>query len=123
MLIEVLKEPILINGVPSIKDIRLNVIDNQNQFRLKSTYIAEDKEDVHVDIVVYNWTIPKLDKLALSISIDGKEMLRNIKFELKISYDFFKRRWRAKGNFGNNVVNKDLESFMDIIMIIREYIQ
>lgn len=120
MLLEILKEPILVDGVERVKDVRLNIASN-HQMRLKATYLSEGDDDP-IDIVVYNWTVPKMEKLSLSISIDGKEMLRNIKFELKLSYDFLRRSWRLKGKFGSNHLNRELAMITDIFLIIQEYL-
>lgn len=121
MLIEILKEPILVDHVPVVQNVRLNIAAN-NQLRLKATYLNQSGPEEHVDIVVFRWTVPKLDKLALSITIDGKEMLRNLAFSLKLSYDFLHREWRLRGRFGSNAVNKKLEAISDIMLIVRELI-
>lgn len=123
MLIEILKEPILVDSKPVLKNVRLNIVEN-NQLRLKATYLGQQDgaEDSQVDIVVFRWTIPKLDKLAISISIDGKEMLRNLSFGLKLSYDFLHREWRLKGKFGSRQVNQTLESISSILLVVRDFI-
>lgn len=122
MLIEILKEPILVDSKPVLKNVRLNIVEN-NQLRLKATYLGQqDGAEEQVDIVVFRWTIPKLDKLSISISIDGKEMLRNLPFGLKLSYDFLHREWRLKGKFGNRQVNQTLESIGSIMLVVRDFI-
>lgn len=121
MLIEILKNPVMVDGIEVLNNIRLNVTD-QHQLRLKMTYIDSNKVESDVDLVVFNWTAPKLEKLSLSISIDGKEMLRNIRFNLRLSYDFFKRSTKLRGKFGPHTVNKDLSNISDILMVVREYI-
>lgn len=121
MLIEFLKEPILVDSVPVVKNIRVNIAAN-HQLRLKATYLRQSDPDDHVDIVILRWTIPTLDKLSISITIDGKEMLRNLAFSLKLSYDFLHREWRLRGKFGADAVNKKLGSIGDLITIVREFI-
>lgn len=121
MLIEILKEPILVDSVPVVQNVRLNIAAN-NQLRLKATYLNQNAPEEHVDIVVFRWTIPKLDKLSLSITLDGKEMVRNLAFSLKLSYDFLHREWRLRGSFGTTAVNKKLEAVSDIMLIVRDLI-
>lgn len=121
MLIEFLKEPILVDSVPVVKNIRLNIAAN-HQLRLKATYLQQSGPEDHVDIVILRWTIPTLDKLSISISIDGKEMLRNLAFSLKLSYDFLHREWSLRGKFGTKAVNTKLESVASLITIVREFI-
>lgn len=121
MLIEFLKSPILIDGTPAIVNARLNITKN-HQMRLKMAYVQRDDQDVPVDIVIYNWTMPKLEKLSIIISVTGKEMIRDIPFQLKITYDFFRNSWKLKGNFGDDIINREIEAMSDLIMIAREYI-
>lgn len=121
MLIEFLKSPILVDGRPVIINPRLNITGN-HQLRLKMAYVQEDDEDVPVDIVVYNWTTPKLERLSIIISVDGKEMIRDIPFHIKITYDFLKSSWKLKGNFGSSVINQEIDQMLYLIMIFRKHI-
>ena len=70
MLIEFL-DTILVNKTPVVENVRLNLQPMKCQLRLKLTYI-EGEVKTPLDFVVFNWS-PQLDKLALSIKIDGKE--------------------------------------------------
>lgn len=121
MLIEILDKPILIDKIETLKNIRLNIVED-HKFRLKMIYINDDHEEP-VDIVVFNWSTPKLDKLKLIISIDGKEMIRSIPFNLKLSFDVIKRRWNLKGSFNNNTVNQELENVFNIFLAFQNLIK
>lgn len=121
MLIEILDKPILIDKVETLKNVRLNLVEN-HKFRLKMVYVNDDHEDP-VDIVVFNWSTPKLEKIKINISIDGKEMIRSVTFNLKLSFDIVKRRWNLKGSFDNKPVNQELQHFIDIVTTFQNLIK
>lgn len=121
MLIEIIDKPILIDKIETLKNVRLNIVED-HKFRLKMTYINDEHEEP-VDIVVFNWSTPKLDKLKIIISIDGKEMIRSIPFNLKLSFDVIKRRWNLKGQFNNNTVNQELENAFGIFLAFQNLIK
>lgn len=121
MLIEILDKPILIDKVETLKNVRLNLAEN-HKFRLKMVYISDDHEDP-VDIVVFNWSTPKLEKMKINISIDGKEMIRSLTFNLKLSFDIVKRRWILKGSFDNKPVNQELTNVISIVTTFQNLIK
>lgn len=116
MLIEILESPVLINKKEVLKNIRLNIAEN-HKFRLKMNYVNKN-EDVPIDIVCFNWNISKLEKMKLSLGIDinGKEMIRSLAFNLKLSFDIIKRRWFLNGTIGNNVVSIKTENQIELLL-------
>lgn len=123
MLIEITEAPIKVDGLPLIENVRLNVQKN-HQLRFKGTYIPLEKTHTNtsVDVVVYNWSTPKLDGLRIGMTIDGKEMTRNIEFKWKLSFDFLKRAWKLNGSFGPLIVERDLDSVGDILLVLRDLV-
>ena len=79
MLIECIGTPVNVDGKPLLKDFRL-YIDPEHRMRFKMKYLFGENE-VPVDIVVYRYSIPKLDKLSLGITAEGKEMTHDVRSE------------------------------------------
>lgn len=111
--------PISINGVEVLQNVKLNIAKN-HQMRFKAAYKA--KKYINVDVVVYNWTSPKIDKLTLGITAEGKEMIRGLPFSLKLSYDFLRSHWKLNGSFGQSIVNRELASLGDLIVVFRDLV-
>lgn len=121
MLIECIGNPIKADGEEVLKDLRLNLAPN-HQMRIKVKYLFEESE-VPVDIVIFNYSSPRLDKLSLSISIDGKEMTHKINFRVNLAYSFMTHKWTLKGTVGGNPVKKELSTFLEIFQVIKELIE
>jgi hypothetical protein len=118
VLIEFLEKPIRINGKEPVKDFRLNIAEN-HQMRCKMVWIGNEPEapPVPIDIVVYEWTIPRLEKFTLSISIDGLEMVSKQRFNFKLQYDFMHKNWRLRGTINDRSVEKTMHSIVEVITI------
>lgn len=119
MLLECLNgSPLTIDGAPFMDNIRLNIANN-HQFRLKFLYIADEKHQP-IDIVVLNYTIPKLSMNSLTINVSGVEKQRNIRFSMDVSYHFFKKKWIISGTFMGKEINKEFLNILEIIKIFKE---
>lgn len=115
MLVEIIDNAIYIDKTAIAENCRLNIQPKNHQLRLKITYINGEVK-TPIDIVIFNWS-PKLDKLALSISINGKEMTTDTKFLLKLKYDVFKRQLKLAGKVGSEDVNILIANIRDFIEI------
>ena len=114
MLIE-FPQAISVDKNPLVKDIRLNVQAEKHQLRLKAEYIHGELV-TPVDLVVFRWT-PKLDKLSLSILIDGKELTTQTDFLIKLSYDVIRNNLKLSGNIAGKEIKKNLTSIQDFLEI------
>ncbi|MCM1220115.1 MAG: hypothetical protein NC548_37055 [Lachnospiraceae bacterium] len=121
MLIECIGNPVKVDGKDLLKDFRLNIAGN-NQLRFKANYLFEESE-VPVDIVIFNYSLPKLDKLSLGITIDGEEMIKKIKFKLRLAYSFLDRKWIIKGTFGTREIKYEMSTFLEIIQVVKEQVR
>lgn len=108
MIVIVPQGQITCDGVPVIEDLAFNLEKNR-QARFKTKLCRKDQSSVPVDLVVYEYTWPKLDKLTISVTFNGKEMIRNVRFSFKLSYAFTKHKWCINGNIGFLPIN--IESF------------
>ena len=114
MLIEI-PHMICIDKNPIVEQIRLNIQPKDHQLRLKATY-TNDSNSIPVDIVVFKWT-PKLDKLSLSLAIDGKELTTNSDFLIMISYNVIKRHIKLSGNVAGKSIDMTVASIKDFLEI------
>ena len=114
MLIEFLNV-IYVDKKPMAENIRLNIQPLTHRLRLKITYISGE-EKTPIDVVVFKWS-PKLDKLALSITIDGKDMTTNTDFLIKLSYDVLKRQLKLTGRVGDEDVKIHITNIRDFMEI------
>lgn len=120
MILEI-KEPIKVDGDDIIKNLRLNIKPKDHQFRLKLIYLSSGTERP-LDLVVYKWTNPKLDKVGLSIDATGEELSKKISIQFRLSYDFFRKSWKVKGNIGIRNVDRELSSVISIITIMKDFV-
>lgn len=118
MLFECLKSPILANGKPIVKDVRLN-IPNKNQCRLRFDWV-EGGKNIPFDIVVYDLSKPRLEKTSVTMTINGEEYGNHIPFFLKISFSFFGMKWLVNGSIKNRSLNYELHTMVDLMLIVQE---
>ena len=119
MLIE-FPNTILIDKNPMVENIKINIQPDTHRLRLKATYL-NGEEKTPVDIVIFNWQ-PKLDRLALSIIIDGREMGTNTNFLLKLKYDVIKRQLILSGNIGSDDIKSNITNIKDFLEIPKHVI-
>lgn len=123
MLLEFLDRPVCIDHVPVMQNFRLNLLPDKHQLRMKAEFLSTDGQDPKpIDIVVYQYTNPKLEKLSLAISITGEEMQRHMQFQVKLSFDFLKRKWKLIGSVGRTQVNREMSSAIEILQVIQDLI-
>lgn len=121
MLLEFLEKPVMIDRKPVMQNFRLNLEHARRGLRMKAEFIDPNGgRPVPVDIAVYKYSDVGLERLSLAISLNGEEMLRKLKFDLKLSFDFFKRRWKLKGTFGQMPINREMDSIAQIFIVIQE---
>lgn len=119
MIVEFLDKPIMVNGKPFIQDLRLNIPgEGRKQCRLKFKYIEEGKL-IPVDLVVIQYTKPCIEKLSIGLSLRGEEILKKLKFDLRISYHMLGSKWNIRGTFGAHVINKELSNVTEILSVIK----
>lgn len=121
MLIECIGTPVNVDGKPLLKDFRL-YIDPEHRLRFKVKYLFGDHE-VPVDIVVYRYSLPKLDKLSLGISIEGKEMTHDVRYMLWLGYNFLDRKWTLRGTVGGRQVKYEMSTILEIVQVVKAIIE
>lgn len=120
MLIECLKgQPISVDGRNILQDIRINIAGN-NQLRTKLTYLGEDGNAIPYDIVVYNYTVPKMeiDNMSISVFIKGEEYQRRIPCSFKIEYHFMQKKWKVRGDINRQPFEYTVKSAKDVVQLI-----
>jgi hypothetical protein len=105
---------------PMVENVKLNIQPESHRLRLKAAYL-NGEEKTPVDIVIFNWQ-PKLDRLALSIIIDGREMTTNTNFLLKLKYDVIKRHLTLSGNIGSETIKTNINTAKDFLEIPKHII-
>ena len=114
MLIEFLNT-VMIDKKPFAENVRLNIQPPNKQLRLKATYFdGEDK--LPIDIMG-KWTNPKIEKLSVSMIINGIDMTANKDFLLKINYDIFKWQGKVVGKVSGKDVEIQISSIKDLLEI------
>lgn len=121
MLIECIGTPVNVDGKPLLKDFRL-YIDPEHRMRFKMKYLFGENE-VPVDIVVYRYSIPKLDKLSLGITAEGKEMTHDVRYKIWLGYNFLDRKWTIKGTVGVNQVKHEMSTILEIVQVVKSIIE
>ena len=122
MLLQALGNPILFDGVPAVKDFQLNLPYPQRQLRAKMVFLDQTglgPPETPADIYVSEYDFG-LEKLNLVISINGTEMTKNIRFAVKLGYDFIRRRWRLTGSWNDRAIEYSLNAITDIFGIIQK---
>lgn len=119
MLLECRGAPVTMDKKPLMQNIRLSLPGNQ-QFRLKLDFLKEDNTEEPVDLVAYRYSKVELDGFSPSITINGEELKRHIRFDLKLSYDFLKHTWRMSGKFGKHKVDKTVDKAIGLLIAIKE---
>lgn len=117
VLIEIMS-PITVDGVPVVESFRLNIIHKQRQARCKIQFPADSKPS-SIDFVVYQYSMPRINGLSVSISFRGAEMETNKSFEAKASFDIIKRIWKVNGTFGNKTLNFECKEPLEMIDMIK----
>ncbi len=124
MLLEFLGgNPITYDGNPVAKNLQIYV-SGDRKVRCRATCIMRDgAPDRPIDLIVYKWTMPKLDHLStLVVSAEGTELVNDVPYALKLGYDFIHRKWKVSGQFNGRAVNRDMASILEIIAVLRDLI-
>lgn len=113
MIIEFLNV-VMIDKQPFAENVRLNIQPTTKQLRLKATYFDDKGGSIPIDIIG-RWTIPKIEKLSLSMNISGIDMITNKDYLLKINFDIFK--WQAKvvGKVSGKDIKIQASSIKDLL--------
>lgn len=118
MLIKI-PQSVSIDNNDILSNIRLNLILDKRQVRFKSD-INRSSKKIPVDIVVYSYTIPKIDiKGKISMNINGEDLINKRKIYLTISFHVTSKRWVVTGRYGWKDIN---ESSSSISSIIKKYL-
>lgn len=123
MLLECLKgQPITVDGRAILQDVRINVAGN-NQLRAKLTYIGSDNVLTSYDIVIYKYTVPKmeLDTMSMSIFVKGEEYQRHIPVSFKLSYHFLQKKWKLSGDINLQPIDWTIKGTKDIPSIVGKF--
>lgn len=124
MLLECLNgQPIAVNKSPLIDNVRLNIDNENHQARFKMLYVKDDK-NIPIDIIVFNYTLPKLavNNGGVSVTLSGIEQNKNVQFKITVTYTFFKKKWVVTGALSGKPINKELNNIFEIIEIFKEII-
>ena len=119
MLLECLHgAPLTVDGSPILDNIRLNLAGN-HQLRFKAIYVA-DGNNIPIDIVVLNYTSPKISLNSISMIVTGVERNKSSRFNLNISFNFFKKKCHINGIFLDKNIDMECDNFLEIIKIFKE---
>lgn len=120
MIIKLPDGEVTIDGKAVLKNVKLNIASN-NQLRLKFVYFTKRKKEIPLDIVVYKYTKPVLEKLTnLVIYVNGEELNNRIDFNLKLIYSIINRRLNISGNIGDDNINTNMYNTSDALMLLDE---
>lgn len=109
---------ITVDGKAVLKDVKLNIASN-NQLRLKFIYFTKRNVEIPLDIVVYKYTKPVVEKLTnVVIYIDGEELNNGINFNLKLTYSILNRRLNVSGNIGDDNININMYNALDALVLL-----
>lgn len=117
MLVEFL-DIISIDKKPFAENLRLNIQPESHQLRLKVTYINGD-EKTPIDMVIFKW-LPRIEKLNMSIMIDGKELISKTEFVVKMSFDIFKRQIKISGTVAGQDIKVTIRDFKELLEIPKQ---
>lgn len=96
MLIEMIDNGININGIPKLKDFRLNY-ESKDRMRAKFKLLG-DKE-IPIDVVVIHFKFPSFTNHGFKVV--GKEMRVNVIFDIEVKFHIVKRIYEINGNVDN----------------------
>lgn len=120
MIIKLPDGEVTIDGKAVLKNVKLNIASN-NQLRLKFVYFTKRKKEIPLDIVVYKYTKPVLEKLTnVVIYVNGEELNNRIDFNLKLIYSIINRRLNISGNIGDDNINTNMYNTSDALMLLDE---
>lgn len=120
MIIKLPDGEVTIDGKAVLKNVKLNIASN-NQLRLKFVYFTKRKKEIPLDIVVYKYTKPVIEKLTnVVIHVNGEELNNRIDFNLKLIYSIINRRLNISGNIGDDNINTNMYNTSDALMLLDE---
>ena len=109
---------ISVDGNDILSNMRLNLILDKRQIRFKSDVNRSNKK-FPIDIVVYSYSIPKIDiKGKISMNINGEDLVKKRKIYLTVSFHIPSKRWVVTGRYGWKDID---ESGNNLSAIIRKY--
>lgn len=118
MIIRLPSGEITVDGKAVLKDVKLNIASN-NQLRLKFIYFTKRNVEIPLDIVVYKYTKPVVEKLTnVVIYIDGEELNSGINFNLKLTYSILNRRLNVSGNIGDDNININMCNASNALVLL-----
>lgn len=118
MIIRLPSGEITVDEKAVLKDVKLNIASN-NQLRLKFIYFTKRNVEIPLDIVVYKYTKPVVEKLTnVVIYIDGEELNSGINFNLKLTYSILNRRLNVSGNIGDDNININMYNASNALVLL-----
>lgn len=121
MLLEVQNNQILVDKKPFIEDFRINVDPSRQLLRLKTKYVMLNQEQESVDLALA-YTKPQISLPLVVIELTGQELLRNIEFNLTLSFHLLKMRFHIKGRFGGKKIDDQPTGIIDFLKLIKSVI-
>lgn len=122
MLIEVL-HPILVDSAELCESFRLNIVPEERKLRAKIQFGQKTAIGNRlVDLVVFNYSLPKIDGLGISVTFKGKEMETGLEFQASAGFKVSKRTWKVKGNIGGRMFSFECAEAIRIIEQIGQLI-
>lgn len=121
MLIEMIDNGININGVPKLKDFRLNY-ESKDRMRAKFKLLG-DKE-IPIDVVVIHFRFPSFTNHAFKVV--GKEMKVNVIFDIEVKFHIVKRIYEINGDIDNvkfSILAKNKNEVVEKILKIMEEVK
>lgn len=124
MYLELGKEPIRLNHVDILKDVKLNLIPERHAFRLMFTYVGNEAyPERTVDINVFNYSNVQIStSLRLSIDLRAEEKITHKRLYATVSYSFIKRSFNISGTYGGSEIDITASSFLDLCLMARSYL-
>lgn len=116
MLIEMLGD-VTVDKTPIIRNFRLNIDPKNKKFRCKVEIKDKDKS-IPLDLITRSYSF-KLDGLnGFKIEIIGCEVPSSINFNLNITYEIFKKKFKLKGLIGNVSIDERFTKLVDLLSFI-----
>jgi hypothetical protein len=99
----------------------LNVTKDR-QARAKFTYISVDGKEFPYDIVVYEFTTPKVSVMDMAITffVSGEEHAMHIPISLKVNFHLLSREWTVSGDIDWQPFTVKFKSISDIPPIMEQ---
>ena len=122
MLITFGSGPIAIDKVDCIKDLKINLVNERRQARIKFTGIFPDGNEKPFDIIVSRYTLPEVNGTS-AVSTAFGTINGSTHFNFKGTYEILKSKWTLGGNVGSESIKLEHSDPAELVKITIKKIQ